>query len=508
MISPAFMPVLLPLLGGILLLIIRSSSFKTQQIVSFLLTLLLVGVAICSLGVANQGMPQIYTLGNWIAPFGIVLVLDQLSAMMVLVTSLLAVASLWYAISTKLDSKGEHFHILFQLQLFGLNGAFLTGDLFNLFVFFEILLLASYGLLLHGGGKLRTKAGLQFVVINLIGSTIFLFAVGALYGILGTLNIADMSMKIAQLPAENQGVVAAAGLLLLIVFGIKAAMFPLYLWLPQAYTNTSAPIAALFAIMTKIGIYSIIRTHGTLFGESASELSFYYMPWVLGLGLITLVMGAFGVAASKRLREQVSYLVLCSIATLLIGIGINSQESLSATLYYMVHSTIIAGSFFLLSDMISRSRGSLEDRFTSGISMHSKVLLGGTFMVIAIAMTGMPPFSGFIGKLLILSSALESSWFWLILAVVLISSLIMIISLARSGSLLFYNVQKGELCETTKLNKMAYMPILFLISLILLLVLFADNIVDFTDSISLYMYSQTDYIEAVLNISIEQEATR
>jgi len=501
--TSAFIPVLLPLLGGILLLMIRWTSFRTQRIVSFLLTLLLVGVTICTLKVAIEGTAQVYSLGNWAAPFGIVLVLDRFSAVIILLTSLLAIASLWYAISTKLDLKGEHFHVLFQFQLFGLNGAFLTGDLFNLFVFFEILLLASYGLLLHGGGKLRTKAGLQFVVINLVGSTLFLFAIGVLYGITGTLNIADMSMKIAQLPAESQGVVAAGGLLLLVVFGIKAAMFPLYLWLPQAYTNTSAPIAALFAIMTKIGIYSIIRVHGTLFGESAGELSFYYMPWVLGLGLITLVMGALGVAASRRLREQVSYLVLASIAILLVGIGINSQEALSATIYYMLHSTIIAGAFFLLSDMISKSRGSLEDRFSPGVSMHSKALLGSTFMVAAIAMTGMPPFSGFIGKLLILSAGLESSWFWWILAIVLASSLIMIISLARSGSLLFYNVQKVELSKSTKLNKTAYMPIVFLLFLMLLLVVFAGVIVDFTDSIAFYMYDQSGYIEAVLNISME-----
>lgn len=493
-----FLPVLLPLLGGIILLLSRFVGTKIQQKISMALLIILVATTINSLQSAIQNGVQVYELGNWVAPFGIVLVLDGLSAMMLLATSLLAIAALWYAISSKIDIKGAGFHALFQFQLFGLNGAFLTGDLFNLFVFFEILLIASYGLLVHGGGKERTRAGLQFVVINLIGSAIFLFAVGGLYGMLGTLNIADLSVKAAEISSVDRGLVMAAGFLLLVVFGVKSAMFPLYLWLPKAYSEASAPVAALFAIMTKVGIYSIIRVHGTIFGDSFGEYGFFYMPILLVLGMVTLVMGALGVAASKRLGEQVSYLVLVSVSILLIGLGINTEESLSATLYYMLHSIIMPGAFFLLVHMISIGRGEQKDIFVQGVSMQGKILLGSTFMVCAVALTGMPPFSGFIGKFLILSSALGSDLFWWVLSVVLITGLIIIISLARSGSLIFYNVKDIESSSPVTMNIKAYLSIVFLLSLIIALVIFAGNVVEFTDMVSSQIYNSSGYIDAVL----------
>lgn len=492
-------PVFLPLIVGFLLLFARLGGLRLQRSLNLLAVLGLIFLSLELLRVSASGVHQVYLLGNWIAPYGIVLVLDQLSALMVLITSILALGALWYAIATDTDQKGAHFHVLFQLQLFGLNGAFLTGDVFNLFVFFEVLLLASYGLLLHGNGRLRTKAGLHYVVINLIGSTLFLFAVGALYGALGTLNIADMAAKVAQAPAEDMGLIAAAGLLLLVVFGVKAAMFPLYLWLPAAYANTSAPVAALFAIMTKVGIYAIIRVHGTVFGEQAGDLAFFHLPWVLGLGLITLALAALGVMASRGLREQVAYLVLASVATLLIGLGLNSPQALSATLYYLIHSTLIAGGMFLLADVIARGRGTLEDRFNSAPIMPNAILIGSTFMFGAIAMTGMPPLSGFFGKVLILASALNQAWFALILTVVLLAGLVMIISMARAGSLLFYRTQSVAVLPGEPLNRSAYVAIAGLFMFSPILVLFANPITAFTDMAALQQFDSATYIEAVLS---------
>lgn len=499
-------PVLLPLVAGFIILFARFGGLHLQRSLSLLAILGLIVVNTELVKVSLTGVHQVYLLGNWIAPFGIVLVLDQLSALMVMMTSLLALGALWYAIATKIDKQGSHFHVLFQILLFGLNGAFMTGDVFNLFVFFEVLLLASYGLLLHGSGRLRTKAGLHYVVINLIGSTLFLFAVGALYGVVGTLNIADMAAKVAQAPADDLGLIAAAGLLLLIVFGLKAAMFPLYLWLPNAYANTSAPVAALFAIMTKVGLYAIIRVHGTVFGDSAGELAHYYAPWVLGLGLMTLIMAALGVMASRGLREQVAYLVLASVATLLIGIGLNSPQALSATLYYLIHSTLIAGAMFLLADVISRGRGVHEDRFDSAPSMPNAILIGSVFMFGAIAMTGMPPLSGFFGKVLILSAALNQAWFALILGVVLISGLIMIISMARAGSLLFYRTQPSNVLPGEALNRPAFVAVIALFSVSVLLVIFANPITAYTDVIALQQFNSQTYIEAVLNTAAVTES--
>lgn len=501
------LPLLIPLIMSFSLLLIRSQGNGLQRSLNLLAVMALIVISALLVVSSLTGDYQVYLLGNWEAPFGIVLVLDQLTAMMLLITSLLALGALWYAVRTKTDEKGSHFHVLFQLQLLGLNGAFMTGDLFNLFVFFEVLLLASYGLILHGSGAQRTKASLHYVVINLIGSTLFLFAVGALYGILGTLNMADLASKIALLPAENQAVVASAGLLLLVVFGIKAAMFPLYLWLPGAYANTSAPVAALFAIMTKVGIYSIIRVHGTLFGEGAGDLAYYYLPWILGLGLITLLLASLGVIAARGLREQVAYLVLASIATLLIGVGINNPAALSATFYYLIHSTLIAGAMFLLADIIAKGRGIVDDQFISAQSIPSAVLVGSIFLFGAIAMTGMPPFSGFLGKVLILSAALNHAWYPVIFTVVLISSLLLIIALARSGSLLFYRTQpeakqsseKTTLPPAEPLNQSALLSVIFLLSAAVILVVFANPITDYTQQIAQQQFNTAHYIQAVLS---------
>ena len=510
MLLDTFLPVLLPLISGILILIAKPGGIGLQRVISLIALLALIIVNINAIQIAVQVEPQVYALGNWVAPFGIVMVLDQLSATMVLLTSVLAMAALWFAVSQKIDENGAHFHVLFHIQLFGLNGAFMTGDVFNLFVFFEVLLLASYGLMLHGGGRLKTRAGLHYVALNLVGSTLFLFAVGALYGILGTLNLADMAVKVADLAPQDQGVVAAAGLMLLLVFGIKAAMFPLYLWLPQAYANTTAPVAALFAIMTKVGLYAIIRVHGTLFGEAAGDLANIHIPWVLWLGLITMIMAALGAIAARNLREQIAYLVLASVATLLVGIGINNHEAMSATIFYMLHSTLIAGGLFLLAEWIRQGRGATEDQFVRAHAMPKAIIVGSIFMFAVIAMSGLPPLSGFIGKLLILSSALDHPAFFWILAVVLISGLFMIIAVARAGSLLFYNVLPNEVCHTIDgkpecdtpktLSLKGGTAVVGLLSMAVLLVIFAKPFHSFTDSVADQLMNKSLYQQEVLNV--------
>ncbi len=500
-------PVFLPLIAGFIVLLATKAGLSYQRIISLLAVCVLVIISFTLVKQASINGYQVYLLGNWQAPFGIVLVVDQLSALMLAITSMLALAALIYAIAMQTDKEGAHFHVLFQLILFGLNGAFLTGDVFNLFVFFEVLLLASYGLLLHGGGKKRTKAGLHYVIINLVGATLFLFAVGVLYGILGTLNIADMATKIPMLAANDVGLVAAAGLLLLLVFAIKAALFPLYLWMPTAYTHTSAAVAALFAIMTKVGVYAIIRVHGTLFGDNAGQLANYYIPWVLGLGLVTLILAALGVMAARGLREQVAYLVLASVATLLIAVGLHNSLALSAGLYYLMHSTLIAAGMFLLADIISRGRGSFADRFERSYAIPSAVFIGSLFMFAAVSMTGMPPLSGFFGKVLILNAALNHQWSGLILAVVLVSGFIMIISMARTGSLLFYQVlpvneldnKKLAKPSSNKLNKASLLAVISLMMVSPILVIFAKPITAYTASAAHQQFDSQAYITAVMS---------
>lgn len=493
------LPLLFPLIAGILTLFARLAGIQLQRQVSLAMTVALLALTIKTLFIAADSGHQVYLLGNWLAPFGIVLVLDQLSALMLVITAVLALFALVYAVVQRTDEDGEHFHVLFQIQLFGLNGAFLTGDLFNLFVFFEVLLLASYGLILHGGGRLRTKGGLHYVVINLVGSALFLFAVGTLYGVLGTLNIADLAAKMASVSSQDQGIVAAASLLLLVVFGIKAAVFPLYLWLPGAYATTSAPVAALFAIMTKVGLYAIIRVHGTLFAEQAGPLQALHIDVVLWLGMLTLLMAAFGVFAARGLKEQAAFLVLASVATLLIAIGINSNASLAGAFYYLIHSTWVSAALFLLADLIARGRGSYAARLRSAPPMANAVMFGSLFLFSAIAITGMPPLSGFFGKVLILDAALGQPLQVWIFAVILISSLLMMVAMARSGSTLFYQVSTDEVSDGEPLNHKAAAIVIAMLLLSPVLVIFAGPVTELSQQLADQLGDSQGYIDAVLS---------
>jgi multicomponent K+:H+ antiporter subunit D len=491
------LPLLVPLLAGTGLVLLRGSATATRRAVSLLATAVLVAVALALLREVGGGAIEVYRLGNWPAPFGIVLVADRLAAAMVVVTALLAACTVVYAAQGS-DRAGRHFHVLFQFQLFGLNGAFLTGDLFNLFVFFEVLLIASYGLLLHGGGRARTRAGLHYVVLNLAGSTLFLFAVGALYGVLGTLNMADLAQRMAVLPPEHAGVARAAGLLLFVVFALKAALVPLHLWLAPAYASTSAPVAALFAIMTKVGAYAILRVYTLVFGAEAGPATNLIEPWLLPLALATVVLGAVGAMASTRLSQQVAYLVLASAGTLLTAFGLGSTAAVAAGLYYLAHTTFAAAALFLLADVIGRARGDLSDRLAPGPALPRVNLLGGVFLLLAVAVAGIPPLSGFFGKFLILRASVDHPAMPWVLGVVLVTGLLTIVSLARAGSRLFYKVDESVAAPATGPRGAALAPAVALLALGVLMVVFAGPLYDYSLATAEQLVAPLDYQRAVL----------
>ncbi len=492
-------PVLLPLLAGIVLLLMRHVDIRVRRVLSVAAVVMEVGLAIALLPVVADGDILVYALGDWPAPYGIVLVADRLSVWLLLITTALALFVLLAAMGG-FDTRGRHFHVLFQLELFGLAGAFLTGDLFNLFVFFEVLLLASYGLLLHGGGGPRTRAGLAYVVINLAGSTLFLFAVGTLYGVLGTLNMADLAVKAAATPPENVPLVRAAGLLLLGVFALKAAVLPLHLWLPAAYAHAGAPVAALFAILTKVGAYSILRMDTLIFGAEAGAVAGLLTPWLLPLGLATLAVGALGAVASRHLRTQVAYLVVASAGTLLTAFGLASQEGIAAGLYYLPHTTFAAATGFLLAETIARRRGELADRLDPGPVMAGHRLLGGLYLVAAMALAGLPPLSGFLAKFLLLRAALPHPWLAWVMATVLAAGLATLIALARSGSLLFYRTRSGPKPEAAPAGALAaeLLPVVGLLALVLALTVGARPAADYAQAAAQQLQEPGPYIHAVL----------
>lgn len=503
-------PVLIPLFAGIVLLMVRDQNISAKRVISIVSLLMQLACALLLLKTVATGDILTYALGNWPAPYGIVLVADRLATWMLTITALLAIFAFTYA-TLNTDRAGRHFHVLFQLQLFGLNGAFLTGDLFNLFVFFEILLLASYGLMLHGGGRLRTKASLHFVVINLAGSTVFLFAVGALYGVVGTLNMADLAQKIASVPAENVVLVKAAGLLLFSVFALKAALLPLYLWLPAGYAQTSAPVAALFTIMTKVGAYSILRVYSLIYGSNAGASAHLIERWLLPLALASLIVGVIGVLGSKHLRVQIAYLVVASVGTLFVAFGINSTQSISAGLYYLPHTTFASAALFLLADAIANRRGAVADKLDAGPVIASPRLLGGIFLVLAMLVAGLPPFSGFLGKLMLLKSAVNHNAMPWVMGVVLVSGLLTMIAMARTGSLLFYKANAAYIEEPSshqarvapfaKTDARELVSIIGLLSLCLMMTIWAEPIIVFTQSTAEQLFNPMQYINAVLSQS-------
>ncbi|ALA17270.1 MULTISPECIES: monovalent cation/H+ antiporter subunit D [unclassified Chelatococcus] len=430
-------PTLLPALTAAYLILFARNDIFHQRIVSVAATLMLVLLTFGLYQLAGDGESRAYLLGNWPAPFGIVQVLDRLSATMLLLTACLAFIVVVYAIHGW-DRRGRYFHALFQFQLLGINGAFLTGDFFNLFVFFEVMLIASYGLMLHGGGPRRLKAGFQYVTINLISSTLFLFAVGLIYSVTGTLNMADLAAKAGQVGAGEVALLRTGALLLFMVFAIKAALVPLHWWLPTTYAAASAPVAALFAIMTKVGAYSILRMYGLVFGADAGPLALVAAPWVIPAAIVTLAIGAIGVLASRTLLDLVCFSVVASMGTLLIALGLFDEVGIAAALYYLLHSTLAGAALFLLVDLIAVRRGRARDRLNAAPPFPRDYVYGGLFFLAAIAMVGLPPLSGFLGKLLILDATRETAHAGVIWATVLGSSFLMLVGFSRAGSVLFW----------------------------------------------------------------------
>ncbi|GHC23791.1 multisubunit potassium/proton antiporter PhaD subunit [Gemmobacter caeni] len=432
-------PVVLPAIMGAFTLLVLRTTLDLARVFSTAATLALLAVSVMLLHDATVNGPEVYFLGDWPAPFGIVLVLDRLSALMVALTAFLALAVQLYAIGTGWDRKGRHFHALWQFQLMGVCGAFLTGDAFNLFVFFEVLLIASYGLMIHGGGRDRLKAGVQYVAYNLLGSTLFLFALATIYSVTGTLNMADLAVKLPDLPEGDFALMRAAGVMLLMVFAIKGALVPLHFWLPATYAEAPGPVAALFAVMTKVGAYAVIRCYTLFFPEDLPATGLLFADLLLPAALITLFVGAFGVMGARNLGRVAAFAAITSMGTLFTAVAQFTPEATAAALYYAVHSTLAGGALFLIADLVvsRRGTGSLTEALPP---LPQNGLIASFFMASAIATAGMPPLSGFLGKLLILD-ATRGPDMALVWGAILVSSFLVILGLSRTGSTLFWKSQ-------------------------------------------------------------------
>lgn len=494
------LPILFPAVVAPLLALTVRNDIVLARVFSVGSTVALLLFGLLLLGMASDGTTLTYALGDWPAPFGIVLVLDRLAAIMLVLTAVLGLFVLLYSING-CDRQGEHFHPLFQFQLMGLNGAFLTGDLFNLFVFFEILLIASYGLMVHGGGAARMRAGIQYVIINLVGSSIFLLALGLIYGVTGTLNMADLAEKVPLIAAGDEALLYTGAVMLLVVFGLKAALVPFQFWLPGTYTNAAGPIAALFSIMTKVGAYAIIRVFTLLFGESAGPGAWFATNWLMPAAAITLVLGMVGVVAARSLSQQASFAALGSMGTCLIAVAGFTIQTESAALYYLIHSTLGIATLFLIIDAVVQRRPGFGDALVVSPKIENGGLIGCMFFLAVIAIIGMPPLSGFIGKLLILDAAAPLRSWGVIWTLILSTSLLGIIGFASSGSILFWKSAEAEGTLVPVKPVPLALPMVAIGSLVAMLVVLtgaAGPITAYLDATAAQLFDPSQYIEAVL----------
>lgn len=453
-------PVVLPLIAGAVMLALGGERRRNvNAALNVATTFALVAISIALLRTADAaptGLAGVYRLGNWPAPFAIVLVLDRLAALMLLLTSILAASAVVFSLA-RWHRVGVLFHPLFQFLLMGVNGAFFTGDLFNLFVFFEILLAASYGLALHGSGSARVRAGLHYIVVNLAASLLFLIGVSLIYGVSGTLNMADLAARIPAIRVEDRALLEAGAAILGIAFLAKAAMWPLCFWLPATYAAAPPPVATIFAILTKVGAYIVLRLWLLVFGNEAGASAQFGGDWLLFGGMATIAFGAIGSLASQGMPRLASYSVLMSSGTVLAAIGMGQVGVTAAALFYLVSSTMGLGAFFLLIELVERGRepgadvlavtrelygeeneldGSEEVGFAIPATMG---MLGLAFIGCALVISGLPPLSGFIGKFALLATALNAheehvsvaAWIWL--PVVILSGLTALVAMTRAG---------------------------------------------------------------------------
>ncbi|MDR6819120.1 multicomponent K+:H+ antiporter subunit D [Neorhizobium sp. 2083] len=514
-------PILVPLVVAALLLFFDERQRVAKAMISLASTLILVTVSLALLRIESgpNDFDGVYLLGNWAAPFGIVLVLDALSALMLLLTALLSVAALVFSLA-RWHAVGAHFHTMFQLLLVGLNGAFLTGDLFNLFVFFEVMLAASYGLLLHGSGPLRVKAGMHYIAVNLAAALLFLIGVSLIYGTAGTLNMADLAARIPDIEPDRRMLMEAGAGVLGIAFLIKAGMWPLCFWLPTAYSAASAPVAGIFAIMSKLGIYVILRLTMLLFGDGPS--AGFGSDVLLYGGIATIIFGTIGVLASQALGRLAGFSVLVSSGTLLMVLGINDGAISSGALLYLVSSTLTISAFFMLIELVERGQdaGAIvlavtmeaygdadedEPEEGDGVTMPGTMaILGICFAACGILLSGLPPLSGFIAKFAMLSAMMgtgaigvpPTAAVWVLVSLVILSGIAALISMTRAGIRTFWSSLEGTVPRVLVIE---IVPVMFLLFLTLALTVQAGPAMQYMDTTIRSLSNPRIYIDAVRN---------
>jgi multicomponent Na+:H+ antiporter subunit D len=483
-------PLLIPLLTAIILLFLKNN-VVLQRWISTISMVLNVAVAVLIVAQVRTAGIQVLYMGGWVPPYGIVFVADMLGALLVLTTAIVSAFCLWFSFGTiGQERERYYFYPLFQFLLVGISGSFLTGDLFNLFVCFEVMLISSYALIVLGGTKRQLRETLKYMLINILSSTLFVAAVAYLYGVVGTLNMADLSVRVAE--SGQAGVLNVIALLFMIVFSLKAGLF-LFFWLPGSYSAPPAAVTALFAaLLTKVGIYALLRTF-TLIFYSNPEVTH---SWLLWMATATMLLGAFGAVAHNDIRQIMNYNVVVSVGLISLGLAVHSFEALNGSVFYLIHDMLAKALLFILGGLIIHLTGTTDIKQMGGL-VKRYPWMGALLFITALTIAGIPPFSGFAGKLLLVQGALQSGYY-VSTAVALGSSLIVLYSLIRLFMYAFWGEEKPLQRPTPDLDKKQLLSAAGLCILVIGMGLGSEAVYQLAAEAGSTLIHPEQYIDAVL----------
>lgn len=491
MINLLLFPILLPFLFAIILLFFKEH-VKVQRAVTFIgLIVSLIASVTLVMKVKSDGI-QTLTLGGWPAPFGISMVSDMFSALLVTTTILITLIVVIYSFTAIGEERERYFYypaILFMIT--GINGAFTTGDIFNMFVFFEVLLMASYMLIVLGGEKRQLRESVKYILVNVFSSAIFVITIAMLYSVVGTLNMADIAAKITDI--GQPGIITVIAVMLLIVFGVKGAIFPLYFWLPGSYSAPPTPVLALFgALLTKVGIYAIMRTYTLFFIHDTG----FTHGLLAALAILTIIAGCIGALAYFDVKQIIIYNIIIAIGVILYGASLMNEAGLTGSIFYLIHDMLIKGALFLLIGIIIYITGTSNLRKMGGL-INTHASLAWMYLIAAFGLAGIPPLSGFVGKLLIIQGAFEAGHIFGAL-VLLLSSLVVLLSVIRIFIYAFW----GTPVDLPKTSKRSYqrmlIPVAALVMLSILYGVGSEWIYPYMTDASDVLLNPSHYIDMVI----------
>jgi multicomponent Na+:H+ antiporter subunit D len=489
-----FLPIFISLLAGALTLSFWRS-IRWQKRITLVAATAYFIVAVMLLREVMQEGYIVLQMGNWAAPFGITLVADVLSATMILLTGIVGFAAALYSMASV---PNEHIRFgyfsLLQLLLAGVSGAFLTGDIFNLFVWFEVMLLASFGLLTLGGERNQMEGAIKYVTINLFSSAIFLSAIGLLYGTAGTLNIADLSVKLAGV--EEQGLVNVLALMFMVSFGIKAGAFPLFFWLPASYHTPLVAVSAVFAgLLTKVGVYALYRFFSVIFIGDIQ----YTHTIILWVGILTMLTGVLGAAAQFEFRRILSFHIISQIGYMLIAFAIFTPLAIIGGVFYIAHHIIVKTNLFLISGLTYQLSGTHELKAMGGF-YRQRPWLALVFLIPALSLAGLPPLSGFFAKYIVIKAGVEAGSWWAV-GFGLLVGLLTLFSMIKIWAEVFWKrppETDSPIDLSGKLSPWMLAPVILLSAITLGIGLFGEPLYQLAKVAASQLLNPQGYIDAVL----------